>query len=71
MDHLMQLVTTALECSYAEGENDVSPKQLKAAAELLTLRRDAIRVLDAQGQKEEAKDKKQEPPAEPQEPNPK
>ncbi len=71
MDHLMQLVTTALEWSYTEGEKDVSPKHLKAAAELLTLRRDAIRVIDAQGQKEEEKDKKQEPPEEPQEPNPK
>src|SRR3989441_2834638 len=68
MDHLMQLVTTALEWSYAQGEKDVSPKHLKAAAELLTLRRDAIRVIDAQGKKEEEKDKKQEPPEEPQEP---
>ena len=66
-----KLVTTALEGSYAQGEKDVSPKHLKAAAELLTLRRDAIRVIDAQGQKEEEKDKKQEPPEEPQEPNPK
>ena len=71
MDHLMQLVTTALEWSYAEGEKDVSPKHLKAAAELLTLRRDAIRVIDAQGQKEEEKDKKPESPEEPQLPNPK
>jgi hypothetical protein len=61
MDHLMQLVTTVLEWSYAQGEKDVSPKHLKAAAELLTLRRDAIRVIDAPGQKEEEKDKKQEP----------
>jgi hypothetical protein len=44
---------------------------IKAAAELLTLRRDAIRVIDAQGQKEEEKDKKQQPPEEPQGPNPK
>src|SRR5207244_9420455 len=43
MDQLMQLVTTALEWSYAEGEKNVSPKHLKAAAEHLTLRRDAIR----------------------------
>ena len=71
MDHLMQLVTTALACSYAEGEKDVSPKQLKAAAELLTLHRDAIRVIDAPGQKEGEKDKRQEPPEGPQEPNPK
>jgi hypothetical protein len=71
MDHLMQLVTTALEWSYAEGEKDVSPKHLKAAAELLTLRHDAIRVIDAPGQKEEEKDKKPESPEEPQMPNPK
>jgi hypothetical protein len=45
MDHLMRLVTTALEWSYAQGEKDVSPKHLKAAAELLTLRRDATRVI--------------------------
>src|SRR3989475_4969364 len=53
MDHLMQLVTTALECSYAEAQNDVSPKHLEAAAEQLTLRRDVIYVVDAIGQKKE------------------
>src|SRR5712691_10152714 len=61
MDHLMKLVTTALEWSYAIEEKDVNPKHLQAAAELLTWHRDAIRVIDAQGQKEEEKDKKQEP----------
>ena len=61
MDHLMQLVTTALECSYAQGEKDVSPKHLKAAAELLTLRRDAIRVIDAQGQKRKRKTRNRNP----------
>ena len=64
MDHLMQLVTTALELSYAEGEKDVNPKHLKAAAEHLTLRRDTIRVIDAPGKIEEEKDRKQEPPEE-------
>ncbi len=53
------------------GRRDVSPKHLKAAAEHLTLRRDAIRVIDAPGQKEEEKDRKQEPPEEPHEPPPK
>ena len=62
MDHLMQLVTTALEWSYAEGEKDVNPKHLKAAAEHLTLHRDSTRVIDAPGQKEEAQDRKQESP---------
>jgi hypothetical protein len=64
MDHLMQLITTALELSYAEGEKDVNPKHLKAAAEHLTLRRDTIRVIDAPGQKEEEKDRNQESPEE-------
>src|SRR5438132_2274667 len=48
MDHLMKLVTTALEWSYAQGERNVSPKMLEAAAESLTLHRDVIRVIDAQ-----------------------
>src|SRR2546421_2368382 len=47
MDHLMRLVTTALEWSYAQGERNVSPKMLEAAAESLTLHRDVIRVIDA------------------------
>src|SRR2546421_1176272 len=48
MDHLMKLVTTALEWSYAQGEKGVNPKMLEAAAESLTLHRDVIRVIDAQ-----------------------
>ena len=48
MDNLMKLVTTALEWSYAQGEKDVSPKMLEAAAELLTFRRDTLRVIDAE-----------------------
>ena len=47
MDHLMKLVTTALEWSYAQEEKDVSPKYLEAAAEQLTLRRDVIHLIDA------------------------
>ena len=47
MDPLMKLVTTALEWSYAQREADVNPKYLKAAAELLTLRRDNIQIIDA------------------------
>jgi cation diffusion facilitator CzcD-associated flavoprotein CzcO len=53
MDHLMKLVTTALEWSYVEAEIDVSPKHLQAAAEQLTLRRDAIYLVDGTGQKKE------------------
>jgi hypothetical protein len=47
MDPLMKLVTTALKWSYAQREADVTSKHLKAAAELLTLRRDNIRIIDA------------------------
>ena len=54
MDHLMKLVTTALEWSYVEAEIDVSPKHLEAAAEQLTLRRDVIHIVDGIGQKKEA-----------------
>ncbi len=53
MDHLMKLVTTALEWSYVEAEIDVTPKHLEAAAEQLTLRRDAIYSVDGTGQKKE------------------
>jgi DNA transposition AAA+ family ATPase len=49
MDHVMKLVTTALEWSYAAGEADVRTETLQAAAELLTLRRDAIREIDGDG----------------------
>jgi AAA domain len=45
MDHLMKLVTTALELSYEEAEIDVSSKHLEAAAGLL-LQRDTIRMID-------------------------
>jgi Bacterial TniB protein len=47
MDHLMKLVTTALQWTYAAGERDVTTQTLEAVAELLTLHRDTIRVLDA------------------------
>ena len=48
MDPLMKLVTTALKWSYAQREADVTSKYLKAAAELLTLRRDTIQIIDAE-----------------------
>jgi len=63
MDHLMKLITTALEWTYTAGEMDVTTQTLQAAAELLTLRRDTIQVIDAPVvkvpqtvQKEETKD---------------
>jgi hypothetical protein len=47
MDHVMKLVNAALQRTYAAGETDVSASTLEAVAELLTLQRDTIRVLDA------------------------
>jgi len=70
MDHLMKLVTTALQWSYAQAEIDVSPKHLEAAAEQLTVRRDKIQVIDAQNPKKEDEGEKQETPEEPEEPKP-
>jgi len=49
MDHLMKLVSTALEWSYQAGETDVSAERLQKAAELLTLGRDIIRLIDGAG----------------------
>ena len=49
MDYLMKLVTTALEWSHQAGETDMRAETLQAAAELLTLRRDAIRIIDGAG----------------------
>ena len=68
MDHVMKLVTTALQWSYAQAENDVSPKHLETAAEQLTLRRDKIHVVDAQNPKKEDESQKQESPEEPEGP---
>src|SRR6266702_3662749 len=71
MDHVMKLVTTTLQWSYAKAEKDVSPKHLEAAADQLTLRRDKIHVVDAEQTKKEDGSEKQESPEEPGEPNPK
>ena len=51
MDHLMKLVTTALEWSYMQGEINVRPNHLEAAAEQLTVRRDVIPIVDGIEQK--------------------
>ncbi len=48
MDYLMKLVTTALEWSHAAGDTEVSAETLEAAAELLILRRDTIRLIDGE-----------------------
>ena len=71
MDHLMKLVTMALQSSYAQGESDVSPKHLETAASQLTHRRDKIQVIDAKKPKEEDERQKQEASEEPAEPQPK
>jgi hypothetical protein len=65
MDHLMKLVTTALQWSYLQGERDVNPKHLEAAAEALTLRRDTIHLIDAGGGNEEGKGQNEEQPKTP------
>jgi hypothetical protein len=49
MDHLMKLVSNALEWSYEDGLQDVSAERLKSAAELLTLGRNIIRLIDGAG----------------------
>jgi len=49
MDYLMKLVTTALEWSYEAGDTDVKAETLQAAAELLVLRRDTLRIIDGAG----------------------
>ena len=61
MDPLMKLVTTALKWSYAQAEADVTFQHLKAAAELLTLRRDKIQIIDAENNRlKEDEQEKQE-----------
>jgi hypothetical protein len=54
MDYLMKLVTTALEWTYQAGETDVRAETLEKAAELLTLRRDTLRIIDGAGPSIEA-----------------
>ena len=54
MDYLMKLVTTALEWSHQAGETDVRAETLQAAAELLVLRRDTLRMIDGAGPNIEA-----------------
>ena len=72
MDPLMKLVTTALKWSYAQHEADVASKHLKAAAELLTLRRDNIQIIDAENNRlKEKEQEKQESGEEQEKPKPK
>jgi len=62
MDHLLKLITTALQWSYAQAHKDISPKHLEAAAEQLTLRRDVMYLVDAIERKAEDKGRHEEPP---------
>src|SRR6266567_3118436 len=71
MDHLMKLVTTALQWSYAKAQDDVNPQHLEAAAEQLTLRRDRIQVVDAENRMKEDGNEKQETLEEQEKPKPK
>ncbi len=59
MDHVMKLVTTALELPYVQGEKDVHPKHLEMAAEALTLYCDVIHFVDAGGGNEGANDREE------------
>jgi hypothetical protein len=54
MDYLMKLITTALEWTYQARETDVKAETLQAAAELLVLRRDTLRIIDGAGPSIEA-----------------
>lgn len=49
MDHVMKLVTTALEWSYEAHETDVRTETLEQVAELLILRRDTFQIIDGDG----------------------
>ena len=71
MDHVVKLVTTALQWSYAKAEEDVSSEHLEAAAEQLTIRRNKIHVVDAENAKKQDEGEKQETPEGPEEPKPK
>src|SRR2546421_11736259 len=54
MDHVMKLVTTALEWTYEANETDVRAETLEQAAELLVLRRDTFRIIDGDGPSHDA-----------------
>jgi hypothetical protein len=71
MDHLMKLVTTALQWSYADGQKDVSAQHLKAVAEQLTLHRDVIHLVDGLVQQKAEQGTNERQTSEAQELNPK
>jgi hypothetical protein len=64
MDHLMKLVTTALECTYAEAKMDVTGQDLETAAQLLMVQHKSVYVIDAPGAKKPQTASKEETPKE-------
>jgi hypothetical protein len=64
MDHLMKLVTTALEWTYAEAKMDVTAQTLEAAAQLLMVQHKSVYVIDALGAKKPQTPSKEETPTE-------
>ena len=64
MDHLMKLVTTALEWTYAEAKRDVTSQTLEAAAQLLMVQHKSVYVIDAPGAKKPQTPPKEETPTE-------
>jgi hypothetical protein len=64
MDHLIKLVTTALECTYAEAQTDVTAQTLEASAQLLMVQHKSVYVIDAPGEKKTQTTSKEETPAE-------
>jgi hypothetical protein len=72
LDPFMKRVTTALKWSSAQAEADVNSKHLEAAAQLLTLRRDRIQMIDAENNRHKKDEQeKQEPGEEQEKPKPK
>jgi hypothetical protein len=53
MDYLAQVVTAALRAAYALGRDDIDGDLLRAGAELLTLRRDALTPIDGDPRSDE------------------
>ncbi len=48
MDHLTRLITVALRVAHAQGHSDIDGTLLRAAADVMTLRRDAITAVDGE-----------------------
>lgn len=65
MDNLMKLVTTVLEWTYAEGEENVTTQTLEAASQLLMIQRESVHVIDVPGTKEPQPALNEEPSIQP------